>query len=64
MKTFRFWAGRLMAVLCMGMLTACDDDDEVSYGKIGSVRKVSCKVGGRSRLIIGTKSCPGFFSAA
>ena len=27
----------------------------------GSVRKVGCKVVGRSRLIIGTKSCPGFF---
>ena len=46
-----------------------------SYGKVsgtalaqsdhfGSVRKVGCKVVGRSRLIIGTKSCPGFFSAA
>ena len=23
--------------------------------------KVGCKVGGRSRLIIGTKSCPGVF---
>ena len=34
MKTFRFWAGCLVAVLCMGMLTACDDDDEVSYGEI------------------------------
>ena len=29
--------------------------------KGGTVRKVGCKVAGRSRLIIGTKSCPGFF---
>ena len=29
--------------------------------KGGAVRKVGCKVAGRSRLIIGTKFCPGFF---
>ena len=29
----------------------------------GSVRKGGCKIAERSRLIIGTKSCPGFFSS-
>ena len=40
MKTFRFWAGCLVAVFCMSMLAACDDDEEVSDSEIGAVEIV------------------------
>ncbi len=34
MRTFRFWAGSLMMVICMSMLSACSDDDDVSTGAL------------------------------
>lgn len=37
MKTFRLFAGCLMAVICLGMLSACDDDEEVTNSSIAGL---------------------------
>ena len=54
MKELSSWLGSFLLSYTDGLLT-------VGLENKGSVRKVGCKVAGRSRLIIGTKSFPGFF---
>lgn len=45
MKTFRLFAGCLMAVICLGMLAACEDDEEVTNSSIAGLWETTHSTG-------------------